>query len=73
MGRIIRQLELMPTRPQTYAERKAEIHRRLDGYAYRQAAREAKRKAADERRRAGREATEDPRQVTIADLLERTD
>ncbi len=71
MGRIARQLELIPARPRTAAERKAEISRRLDGYEYRQAARMARRKADSERRRARPEPAPDPRQVTIDEMIDR--
>ena len=69
MGRSSRQLDLIPPRPTTFADRKAEIRRRLVGYEYRQAAREARRKADSERRRSGPQPRQDPRQVTIADLI----
>lgn len=70
-----KQLELLPLPKQTAAQRKAFIRERLHGFEYRQAAREALRRAEYDRRKArgarrskaGREA---PRQLTILGVPE---
>ena len=63
-----RQLELLPLKRQTAAQRKELIRQRLRGLAYRQAEREARR-LQNRLRRQEREQPDD-RQRNIAELLE---
>ena len=60
-----RQLELFPNRALTAAERRDVIRRRLEGFEYRQQAREAKRRSNDD------PPGDPPRQATLEEMIER--
>jgi hypothetical protein len=69
-----RQLEFFPPKKRTAAERRALIHKRLEGLEYRQQAREERRREQLERRRArqGADIRQEPSpQVTIEEMIER--
>jgi hypothetical protein len=60
-----RQLELFPNRALTAAERRDLIRRRLEGFEYRQQAREAQRRCGDA------PFGDPPRQVTLEEMIVR--
>lgn len=69
-----RQLEFFPPKKRTAAERRALIRKRLEGLEYRQQARDERRRAQLERRKA-REAGQErglEAQVTLEELIERS-
>lgn len=67
---MARQLELLPLKIRTAAQRKAWISQRLHGLEFRQAARDERRRRERERRgKQGADPAE--RQLTIAELLDR--
>lgn len=70
-----RQLELLPLPADTVEQRRELIRRRLVGLQYRQAARDARREERNQRRRArkeGRFAKPGVTQMTIDDVIERS-
>lgn len=69
MANAARQLELLPIRKRTAAQRREWIRQRLEGLEYRQAARAERRRLNLERRHSRETGPTDDRQVTIAELL----
>ena len=69
-----RQLELIPMRRRSARERRAMIRERLHGLEYRQAARAAKRREYNERRRKRHEQNveADARQMTLEEVIARS-